>query len=305
MNSMSVTRTVDLLCVGVACYDLIFSIEHHPGPDEKITAHSFAQCGGGTAANAAVAAARLGHRVAYAGYLGNDLYGQRHMDEFAAEGVDTTLVTRGEAATSLSSILVKTDGSRTIVNYKERATVPPEAVDLTGWQSGAVLFDGHHLPLALKVADWAAARGIPTVLDADREHPGSMALANRVDYLVASERFAHEVTGERDDPPAAAQKLLELAPTVVITLGERGLVWANRTTSGHLPAFTVEAVDTTGVGDAFHGAFAAGVAAGYAWEHLLAYASATGALCATVVGGRPGLPNDEELKAFLAAHWKA
>ena len=271
---------VDLLCVGIACYDLIFSVDRHPEPDEKITARDFMQCGGGTAANAAVAAARLGHQVAYAGYLGQDLYGQRHLDELEAEGIDTQLVVRGEAATSLSSIFVKPDGSRSIVNYQEEISLAPDALDLHAWQARAILVDGHYLSLARMALDWAQARSIPTVIDADRVHAGSVELAKRVDYLVASERFARDYTSETD-PERAAVGLLSLAPHVVITLGERGLVWRNQQEGGRFPAFTVEAVDTTGAGDAFHGAFAAGVAAGYPWTHLLAYASATGALCTT------------------------
>jgi sulfofructose kinase len=292
-------NSVDLLCVGIACYDLIFQVDHHPEPDEKTGAYGFMQCGGGTAANAAVAAARLGHRVAYAGYLGNDLYGQRHVDELEAEGVDTQLVVRGDAATSLSAILVKPDGRRTIVNYKEEVLLQPDSLDLSQWQARAVLFDGHHHEYALTVADWAEEHAIPTVIDADRAHTGSVALAARVDYLVASERFADEYTHEQD-PEKAALALLDLAPNVIITLGERGLIWRNRQQGGRFPAFVVDAIDTTGAGDAFHGAFAAGVAAGYEWDHLLSYASATGALCTTVTGARTGMPSREAVMALLA-----
>ena len=295
---VTVLYSVDLLCVGIACYDLIFEVPHHPHADEKITAEAFVQCGGGTAANAAVAAARLGHNVAYGGYLGSDLYGARHVAEFEAEGVNTHMIARGDVATSISSIIVKPNGHRTIVNYKEPLTLDPDYVDLDQWQAKAVLFDGHHLDLSQKIMDWAKDRRIPTVIDADRSHAGSLALANQVDYLVASERFAREVTG-KEDFHAAAQDLLDLAPNVVITLGERGLVWCTHTGSGDFPAFPVNAVDTTGAGDAFHGAFAAGVAAGYAWDHLLAYASATGALCTTVTGARVGMPTKTELALFL------
>ncbi|MBX2999626.1 MAG: carbohydrate kinase [Caldilineaceae bacterium] len=295
---MKTQSSVDLLCVGIACYDLVFQVAHHPEPDEKTNAHGFIQCGGGTAANAAVAAARLGHRVAYAGYLGHDLYGQRHVDELEAEGIDTRLIVRGEMATSLSSIYVKPDGSRSIVNYKEPMILNPGAVNLDGWTAGAVLFDGHHMELSLAVADWAKERGIPTVIDADRVHAGSMALAEHMDYLVASERFARDFM-DKDSPGEAVERLLDLAPHVVITLGERGLVWRTREDGGHFPAFRVTAIDTTGAGDAFHGAFAAGVAAGYAWTDLLAYASATGALCTTVTGARVGMPTKSELAQFL------
>lgn len=68
---------VDVLCLGVACYGLIFSVEQHVGPDEKVRASELTSCGGGLAANAAITIARLGYSVAFAGYLGQDLYGDR------------------------------------------------------------------------------------------------------------------------------------------------------------------------------------------------------------------------------------
>lgn len=290
---------VDLLCVGIAVYDLIFTVDHHPLPDEKTTADSFSACGGGMAANAAVAAARLGHQAALATYLGNDPYGAQHLAELEAAGVDTQLVVRGHGATPISAILVKPDGSRTIVNYKrEMPDLSRANLELNGWSARAVLVDGHHLDLALAVLDWAQERRIPTVIDADRASAGSVEMARRVDYLVASERFAHEFTGERD-PETAATALLDLAPHVVITLGERGLIWRRGRESGRLPAFPVAAVDTTGAGDAFHGAFAAGVAAHMDWDELLSYASAVGALCCTIQGARPGMPTQEKLDRFL------
>ena len=112
------TYTHDVLCVGHACYDLVFGVDHHPGPDEKARAGSFVSCGGGTAANAAMTAAALGARTAFAGYLGNDIYGDQHMAEFAAGGVDTHLVVRGAEGTPISAIFVKPNGDRSIVNYK-------------------------------------------------------------------------------------------------------------------------------------------------------------------------------------------
>jgi sulfofructose kinase len=126
----------------------------------------------------------------------------------------------------------------------------------------------------------------------------------RVDYIVASQKFARECTG-RENPQQAALRLGQLGSAVVITLGEAGLVWKNKDGSGRLPAFSIDAVDTTGAGDAFHGAFAAGLAHGKPWKELLAYASAVGALCCTKYGGRPAIPTDRELSRFLKKHQKS
>ncbi len=93
--------------------------------------------------------------------------------------------------------------------------------------------------------------------------------------------------------------MAKVAPNVVVTLGERGLIWQRGEQSGRLDAFEVNAVDTTGAGDTFHGAFAAGVAAGMEWHDLLRYASAAGALCCTKHGARIGIPTADEVSALL------
>jgi sulfofructose kinase len=286
------TVNVDVLCVGHASYDLIFSVSRHPGADEKIVADSLLSCGGGPAANAAVCVAKLGLTSAFAGYLGRDLYGDKHCREFNDYGVDTQLVVRGVFPTPLSTILVKPDGKRCLINYKgDTQALPADALNLSCVPAKAVLFDGHEPAISLPLADKARRANIPTVLDAGSVHQGTLALMSRVDYLVCSEKFAVQYAG---DERKALSRLAELAPNVVVTLGERGLIWQRGNEQGVVPAFPVAAVDTTGAGDAFHGAFAAALAAGMEWRMLLQYASAAGALCCMQMGARLGLPGREE-----------
>lgn len=300
------TSLFDVLCVGFACYDLTFSVDHHLGPDEKGRATGLIGCGGGLAANAAVTASRLGYHTAFAGYLGNDLYGDAHLAEFDESGVDTSRVLRGDPPTSLSAILVKPDGARTLVNYREELPqLAATAVDLTTTRVGALLFDGHQRELAIPLLAQARQMNIPTVLDADSVNEGTTALMGLVEFLVTSERFAQQFTGCVDSLEGAIA-LGSCAPTVVVTAGERGLAWHSQKDSrfgpsqGWFPPFSVEAVDTTGAGDAFHGAFAAALSAGMGWAELLRYASAVGALCCTKYGARIGIPTGAEVAAFLS-----
>ena len=135
---------VDVLCVGHASYDLVFLVPDDPRPDQKTRAAGFLQCGGGPAANAAVAVARLGGSAAFAGYLGEDRYGDKHLLELGRDGVVTDLVVRGAAPTPLSVVLVKPDGQRFLVNYREDTEPLPEgSIDFTAITAGVVLFDGH------------------------------------------------------------------------------------------------------------------------------------------------------------------
>ena len=98
---------------------------------------------------------------------------------------------------------------------------------------------------------------------------------------------------------AALARLSEVSPAVVITLGERGLIWKRRQERGVLPAFPVTAIDTTGAGDAFHGAFAVAISSEINWLDVLRYASAAGALCCTKIGARSGLPSREEHRVLF------
>jgi sulfofructose kinase len=292
---------LDVLCVGHACYDLVFAVERHPGPNEKVIAARLVGCGGGPAANAAVAAARLGCRAAFAGYLGNDLYGQTHFKEFLSEGVFTGLVERGESPTPLSAILVKPDGARTVVNYRgSTAVLPSGRIDFSPAVCKIILFDGHEPNISLDLINGGLPAAAVTVLDAGSVHRGTRELVGRVDYVVASEKFARDYTGEADHWAALAA-LAQVAPAVIVTRGEKGLIWQHvQHGSGRLDAFDVAAVDTTGAGDAFHGAFCAGLAGGKSWPELLRYACAVAALSCTKEGARPALPAAQEVADFLS-----
>lgn len=283
---------IDVLCVGHACYDFVFMVENHPGRDEKIFANNLIACGGGPAANAAITVSKLGLKSAFAGYLGQDVYGELHHQEFSSHHVDTRHVVRGSAPTPVSTILVKPDGKRSLINYKgSTQPLSVDAIDLSTLKAKAVLFDGHEPHLSLVLVDLANKLGVPTVLDAGSMHEGTSKLWSKVDYLVASEKFALNFA---DDVQTALMHLAEVSPAVVITMGDKGLIWQRGGKSGSLSAISIKAIDTTGAGDAFHGAFAAALAINMDWLDMLRYASVAGAICCTKIGAREGLPSKEE-----------
>ena len=288
---------VDVLCVGHASYDLVFSVGHHPSEDEKISAEGFIACGGGPAANAAVTIAKLGFKAAFAGYVGQDIYGEKHLQELNESGVQTDLIIRSTSPTPLSTVLVKPDGKRALINYKgETKPLPSGTIDFSSVKPKVVLFDGHEPHLSKPLLERAQNEGIPTVLDAGSVHEGTLALMKGVDYLVCSEKFARHFA---ENAETALARLADISPTVVITLGEKGLIWRQRQECGFLPAFPVTAIDTTGAGDAFHGAFAAAVSLRTNWHDVLRYASVAGSLCCTKTGARAGLPSREEHRAMF------
>lgn len=292
MSNNSNPVIVDVLCAGHACYDLVFSIPHHLKSDEKVFADNLIGCGGGPAANAAVAASRLGVTSAFTGYLGKDLYGQIHLQELTDQHVNTQLIVRGELPTPLSVVLVKPNGERSLINYKGATqSLQKNAIDFSLTQAKVILLDGHEPEVSLALIEFSKNKGIPTILDAGSMHRGTSQLWDQVDYLVASEKFALHFS---DDVHTALAAMAEKSPAVVITLGEKGLIWQKRQETGMLPALPIDPIDTTGAGDAFHGAFAVAVAKDMGWLDILNYSTIAGALCCTKVGARQGLPWEKE-----------
>jgi sulfofructose kinase len=291
---------IDVLCVGAASYDFVFRVDHHPKPDEKTTADAFIRCGGGPAANAAIMVSRMGLKAAFAGYLGTDLFGRLHLDELQAAGVNTGLVLRGEDPTPVSGVFVKPSGERSLVNYRAASpSLDPECVDVSAIHPAVMLFDGHEPDLSVALLREARAKGIATVLDAGSLNRGTAILFDQVDFPVCSERFAADFTGCKT-PDSAIDRLGSRTRCVVVTLGRNGLVWKNADERGRIPAFPVEAIDTTGAGDVFHGAFAGSLVIGKPWEETLLYSSAAAALCCSRLGARAGIPEGPEVDRFLS-----
>lgn len=287
-----------MLCAGYACVDINFNTSHHPGPDEKLRATRMHTCGGGPAANAAVAIARLGGRAGFAGYLGKDAFGEAHLQEFINEGVDTSGIHRADTPTPVAAVTIKPDGDRSIVDYRApNATAPEDSVSLAELGAKVLLVDGHQPLLSAKLVEEARVLGIPSLLDAGSIHDGTLMLYKKVDYLITSEKFAREFSNE-DDPRMALATLDGAAPFIAATWGADGVYWQDEEGQHHMPAFDIEPVDTTGAGDAFHGAFAFGLAEGLATRANLRRASATAVLTCLKHGARSALPEKEKVEAL-------
>lgn len=290
--------TVDVLCVGFACVDLNFNVGHHPAADEKLRASSLHTGGGGPAANAAVAVARLGGSARFAGYLGNDTFGEAHLRELAADEVQTQTVHRGEAPTPVAAVLIKPNGERTNISHRSAlAVVPEDAFQLSDYPAKVLLVDGHQPLLSLALVKQARQLGIPSILDAGSVNDGTLLLYNQVDYLITSEKFARDFSGE-DDPRTALAALDGAAPFIAVTWGDQGVYWQDEQGQHHTPAFDIEAVDTNGAGDALHGAFAYGLAQGLKPKANLRQACATAALTCLKIGARVALPSKQSVAAL-------
>jgi len=282
-------------------------VENFPAPGTKVAASDFVITGGGCAANAAVAIARLNGRVAFAGPLGgtNDPISTRIVADLTAEGIDCSGAVRIDGGTaSVSLILLDAQGEKTIATrrgVKLGQVLPADAGKLVA-DADAVLVDNRFPEFVTAVCRAAQARKIPIVVDLD--------LATRVDdallalgtHVVASTEALRATTGI-DDCGAGLQRLAEqLKCFLAVTDGPNGIYWLEDRQLRHMPAFAVQAIDSLGAGDAFHGAFTLALAEGRDLHGAMRFAGATAALKCTTFGGASGAPTRAEVEAFLKNH---
>ncbi len=283
------------LCIGHAAWDLCMHVDGYPVENSKAQTELLMESGGGPAANAAWLLAHWGVPTAFAGLIGQDDYGGRVLKGLAEVGIDCRLVEqRADHVTPVSFIIVnRANGSRTIINRKSSAgRLQVTSRSFQGLQPELLLFDGHEWE-----ASFAAMEAFPsavTILDAGSLREGTSRLAGKVRYLICSERFAAEVTGEAEVVTRWRECLECLRERygniVAITLGARGCAFDDGQTQERLPAFPAQARDTTAAGDVFHGAFAFAVLKGMALRKSLQLATLAAGLSVQQPGGRQSAP---------------
>ncbi|MBB5515246.1 sulfofructose kinase [Rubricella aquisinus] len=286
----------DILLAGQAVLDFIFDLDDLPTRAEKYRAKQGQIIGGGCAANAAVAVARLGGTAHLAARVGADQIGGLIVGGLRADGVNTdnvALVPGGRS--SYSAINIDAAGERQIVNLRGEGLGEP--LDWTHPTPRAVLADTRWHAGALHALTLARALGIPGVLDG--EAPISQDLAEAASHVAFSVQGICDFTGETDKIAALKEADRRLPGWVAVTDGADGVYFLDHGVVRHIPSFTVEVVDTLGAGDVWHGAFTLALAEEMNVEDAILFASATAALKCTKLGGRAGTPDRATVIAFL------
>jgi sulfofructose kinase len=293
-----------VLCVGHAVQDFVFTVPALPDRGAKFRATRFETVGGGPAATAAVAIARLGGRAVLAARVGDDAAADMIVAELTAFGVDCTHVRRcGDCASSVSAVVVDAHGERMIVNYLDTA-LPGDASWLPAPADvGArgVLADTRWPEGALAALRTARAAGLPAVLDADRPVPPDGALLRAATHVAFSTDALADFSGIADPARAILDVARGMPGWCCVTAGGDGVYAVTRGELRHYPAFGVPVVDTLGAGDVWHGAFALALVEGHDEAAAVRMASAAAALKVQRTGGRAGAPTRVELEGFLAA----
>lgn len=299
-------RTKPCIVIGHAALDHIYRVEEIPLKPLKVRALEHIDAGGGMAANAAAAIARLGGHVALWSRVGGDASGRAIAQALAEVGVDTTwLRTFPAARSSTAAVIVDKSGERLIVSERDHAIpmdpgwLPLDRID----SAAAVLSDMSWKEATVTAFAAARAKGVATLLDIDL---GAGVLLPEVlrltDYAVLSAGALRKFTGSATREAGLARIAEHGVRHVGVTEGAGGYYWSEGgTVIGHQPAFLIEAVDTTGAGDAFHGAFAWALAQGFESAECARIAAATAALKCRRLGARAGLPSREEVDDFLVS----
>ncbi len=290
--------------IGANVCDTLYSVPTFPKEDTKMRAENMTQAGGGPCATGLVASAKLGADTAFIGNLTDDNAGKFLLSDFEKWGVSTEYINVLGGFTSFSSCiwLAKDEASRTCVFYK--GDVPP--LTLSSEQKQAIkdaevlMIDGNEMSAAIEAAKYANECGTKVLYDAGGLYEGVENLLPYADILIPSEEFALGHTGAKTAEDAAKVLFEKYAPEIlVITQGKKGGIIYDGKEIKEYPAFLVEAVDSNGSGDVFHGAFAFSVTKGYDYYKACVFSSAVSALKCTKVGARAGVPLLCEVIEFL------
>ncbi len=292
--------------VGIAIIDKIFGVAEMPAGATKHFAHSHRELVGGVAANAATTAARLGARAHMVGRVGDDDAGRLIRKALERAGVDCKgLVVAPTGATPVSAVFVDPSGNRMLVNHKDPAlfagaTVEPAA--LAGLD--AVMCDVRWPDGAAAALALAARMGVPGVLDFDKApERGAHRLIDRASHVIFGTEALMGLTGGATQE-ARLERVAARSPgrNFAVTAGEAGVVWRSAGgATGRIAAHAVDAVDTFGAGDAFHGAVSLALAEGRSFEAALRFANAAAAVKVSRPGGLENLPTLAEVEALLEA----
>lgn len=300
-----------ILVVGSSNTDMVIKLDHLPKPGESVPGGEFFTNPGGKGANQAVGAARAGGDVTFIARVGQDMFGGQAIQGFASEGINVDSVIRDpDHPTGVALIFVSEDGENSIgvalgANTK---LSPADVLAAKGaFTNASILLMQLETPVETvqAAAELAAQCGVRVILNPAPACPLPPGLLKHVSILTPNETELELLTGMKIDRPAdaemAADCLLQTGvETVVVTLGAKGALVANRSGSKIAPSFRVKPVDTTAAGDTFNGALAVALAEGQALTEAVRFANAAAAISVTRMGARSSAPTRNEIDAFLA-----
>ena len=285
--------------------DFSVTVDRFPAAGETILGHHLTQSFGGKGANQAVAAARAGAQVVFLSKVGMDANGALVERHLAGQGLSRlSLLREAKASTGIAMILVdRAGGNQIVVVPGSNGHLSPDDIRhrATLMTDGKVLLVQMEIPLETVWEALIIAKrlGLFTILNPAPACPLPGDLLRLIDILTPNKKEAQLLTGSTDVKEAAHLLTAQGAGAVVVTCGEQGAVVSHNKSVITVPAFLVEAIDTTGAGDAFNGALASALADGVQLETAIDVANAAGALATTVRGAQESMPTKAAIASLL------
>ena len=287
-----------VVCVGHSTYDTTLPINEYPKENSKNRVEYHIECGGGPASNGAYLLAKWGLDTTIVSVVGNDYYGERIIDEFKKVGanIDYLEIKKDHDTTSSYIIANTSTGTRTILSSKKAAIrkLSNEINISSITTADVILLDGEHPETANEILD--NNKNAISILDAGRLNDDTRKLGKKVTYLVCSKDFAEEFCNKKividiNNLKDIYDELYDYFKTnIIITLEASGSFTKINNEYKIIPSIKVKAIDSTGAGDIFHGAFTYFIANNYSLEDAIHKASVTGAISVTRVGSRYSIP---------------
>ncbi len=296
---------LDVGGVGTNSLDFVYLLPDFPRPDSptaKLAISEHRLSPGGQTATALCTCAALGLKTSYVGAFGNDDNGRRMREELARRQVGTDAAPTRDAPNRYAVILIdQRHGERVILWQRDAAlTLRPEEIPRDLLTSARIVHvDDEDETMAIEAALLARGAGVQVTSDIDRATPGTRALVDAVTVPIFAEHVPEALTGERDIARALRALRAPHHAMLCVTLGPRGAMLLDDDRIEHVPGFEVEAVDTTGAGDVFRGAFIYALLRGDAPVAIVRFANAAAAVACTRPGAIGGVPTLEEINSQL------
>ncbi len=300
---MKAAPAFDIVGLGICTVDHLLLVPQTPEYGAAIKAKSYLHQAGGLVASALVAATRLGATTKVIARIGDDDEGRFIKQDLESEKVDASqLLSEENTQSHLSIVLVdENTGERSFISrWATGSAISTQELNKADITNAKILYLDNATEATLEAAKWAKEAGLTVVLDPVCSFAEAKELLAYVDVPIIPERFALEWLANQPVENAVKTLYERGASIAVVTLGERGCVVCSDEGLKAYPAFPTEVIDTTGAGDAFHGAFMYGLLQNWELDYIVKVASAVGALNCRYLGGRTGLPNKQEVEAFLA-----
>jgi sugar/nucleoside kinase (ribokinase family) len=298
-------KLFDLIGYGAVAVDDILYVDRYPESDTKVQVNNRERQGGGLTGTALVTAARLGVRTAYFGALGNDELSEFTRSEFVNEHIDISkIVNIPEAKPIYSTIVIDEKTCERTIFYSLEGfdPLPIDAIPSEIFaETRFFMIDTYVLKKFPRLTSLANQFNIPLIADVETDQLTEVSQEmDAIQYLMLNRNLASRITEEEDAHLILNKLDSPKRLCTIITEGKQGCWFKTRSAEiSHLPAYTVDTVDTTGCGDVFHGAFTAALIHGKAIEEAVKWGSAAAALKAQHLGGRKGIPDLPTLLGFI------